>query len=248
MEKHASNPINYVRIPKSNLELLGNIRHWKNLKLAYEGDFIWLKELSNEQLNTVAIKRIPFHTCYYENGQKLSLIGSLLPNCAIPQVLWTPIQRALPLELPTLNHNYFGSHNKVDITLVLSKKEQEAYALLTNLEDLGTFIKTSASIRLKPLKWTILDEEKALILGTPILPIEGKVYWRWNRFLIPAGYQFNYPSLAKSMHQSMGVDAQTWVLWEKESCSTFTSKELQNLSISSYRKTSTKLQLKKTEN
>lgn len=241
MEKYASNAINYVRIPKSSIELLGNIRHWKNLKLAYESDFIWLKGLSSEQLNSVPIKCIPLHTCYYENEQKLSLIGSLLPNCSIPQVLWTPIQRALPLELPTLNHNYFGKHEKLAVELVLSTKEQEGYALLTDVNNLEKFIETSPAVRLKSLKWTIINKEKALILGSPLLPIQGKVYWRWNHFLIPAGYQFNHPSLAKSIHESMRIDAQTWVLWSEKHCCTIPSKDLQALSLSSFRKTSPKL-------
>jgi hypothetical protein len=237
MEKHAPDPINYLRIPKNQLELLGYIRHWKQLKVGYESDWIWIKELSDEQLDSVAIKRIPHQVCYYEKETKLSLKGSLLPSCSIPNILWTPIQRALSLQLPILNHNYFGASDQIKLELVPSKKEQEAYALLSNLEDLGHFIETSAAVRLKSLKWSLV-ENQALIFGTPTLPIQGAAYWRWNHFLIPAGYDFNYPSLAESVHKSIQAKQSDWIVWTLDSSYyTIDSKHIQVLSLSSYRKT-----------
>lgn len=241
MEKHATKPINYLRIHKAQVDLLGYIRHWKNLKIGYESDWIWIKELTEEQLDSVAIKRIPNQSSYYENGTKLSLKGSLLPNCSIPSILWTPIQRALPLQLPVLNHNYFGTADKIKLELVPSKKEQEAYALLSSLEHLEQFIESSAAIRLKSLKWTLV-EKKALIFGSPILPIQGLAYWRWKQFLIPAGYDFNYPSLAESVHQSLQSKQNNWILWATDSTySSIDSKYIQALALSSYRKTLSKL-------
>lgn len=237
MEKYASNSINYLRIPKAQLELLGYVRHWKNLKIAYEGDFIWIKEITEEQLHSPAIKRIPLQVSYYKNGTKLSLTGSLLPDCSIPRVLWSPIQGALALQLPTLNHNYFGLSEPIKLELVPSKKEQEAYALLSNLEDLGSFIETCAAIRLKSLKWCLV-EDKALIFGSPLLPIQGLAYWRWKHFLIPAGYDFNYPSLAESVHQTIQAKQNDWMVWATDnSYYTIDAKYIQALSLSSYRKT-----------
>lgn len=236
MEKYAPKSINYLRIHKAQLEFLGYIRHWKQLKIGYESNWIWIKELTEEQLESVAIKRIPNQVAYYENGAKLSLKGNLLPECSIPNVLWTPIQRALPLQLPLLNHNYFGTSEKIKLQLVSSPKEQEAYALLSNLEDLGEFIETSAAIRLKTLKWTLVGQQ-ALILGAPMLPIQGLAYWRWKQFLIPAGYDFNYPSLAESLHQSILHKSKGWIVWALDnSYYSIDSKYVQTLSLSSYRK------------
>lgn len=242
MEKYAPNLINYLKIQKKSLELLGYIRHWKNLKIGYEGDFIWIKELTEEQLDTVAIKRIPNQVRYYENGTKLSLKGSLLPECSIPSVLWTPIKRALPLQLPLLNHNYFGTSSNIKLELVPSKKEEEAYALLSNLEDLGRFIETSPAIRLQSLKW-VLIENQALVFGSPMLPIQGQAYWSWKQFLIPAGYDFNYPSLAENLHQAIQTKASDWIIWDLENhYYNIDSKYIQALSLSAYRKTRLKLQ------
>ena len=237
MEKHASDIVNYLRIPKNQIEFLANIRHWDNLKLGYEADFVWIKALTIEQVNSVAIKSIPFHVAYYEQEQQLSLMGSLLPHCSIPQILWTPIQRALPIQLPTLNHNYFGTSEKISIQIVPSNKEQEGFALLSHIEDLDRFIKTSSAIRLKPLKWCII-EDKALLFGIPFLPIQGAVYWKSGQFLIPAGYDFNYPTLAQSIQHNIVPNSDDWIVWSTDSnyyC--IESSFIQTLSLSSYRKT-----------
>jgi hypothetical protein len=35
----------------------------------------------------------------------------------MPNLLWTPIERALSIDLPSFNHNFFGINQSVDIKL-----------------------------------------------------------------------------------------------------------------------------------
>ena len=45
MATNVSNDLSYyVVIARKDKEDLANIRHWQNLKVGFDGDFIWLKQ------------------------------------------------------------------------------------------------------------------------------------------------------------------------------------------------------------
>lgn len=237
MEEYASNDINYLKINKEDINLLGYIRHWKNIQIAFQGNFVWVKNISNEQLKEIAIQRIPSKKVYYQNATKLFLKESLLPDCPIPNLLWTPIASGLPVQLPLFNHNYFGVEDLLNIQIVASLEEQPVLGMLTTFEQLQTFIETAAAVRFRTLSWTIIEEDQLLILGQPLLPIQGKTYWQQQQSLIPTGYDFNYPSLSRSIGQSIDKESNNWIVWNIDSqCFKIPKTAFHPLTLSSFRK------------
>jgi hypothetical protein len=237
MEKDPANSISYyLSIAQVHKNDLGAIRHWENLKIAFEEDLIWVKDFTAGQIEGLEVKSIPYKEVYYSMAGKLFKRGSRLPHRNLPALLWTPIERGLPVRLPAFNHNYFGITNKATIRLVLSDKEQEAFGLLTSLTLLQTYMESAPAIRLQHLQWALINEDKAIILGTPQLPVPGAVFWQQSDFLIPAGYDLEFPVLTDTMQDLLNPEKESWIVWEKEGRYWGIDKEaLQPLSISSFR-------------
>ena len=227
----------YLRVAAAHRDYLGAIRHWNNLKIAAEEGFIWVKDLTEKQVDSVDVKSIPYKELYYAVDQQLFLLGSLLPSRAVPSRLWTPIERGLPVQLPAFNHNYFGVHDKIAVTLVPSYQEREACALLATLEVLKAYVETAPVIRLKNLQWALVDDDKAIIMGTPLLPLQGEVFWCSGDFLLPGGWALELYALADAINRQINPERNCWIGWSKEGAYWRLDKNLLSpLSIGSFRK------------
>jgi hypothetical protein len=225
----------FLLLPLEHKDYLGAVRHWENLKVGVEEGVIWVKDLTTVQIDSVEIKSIPHKTLYYTSGPSLYKQGSLLPDRAIPSLLWTPVARGLPIELPPYNHNYFGVNERIAVRLVSTDQEQEAYAMLASMEALQAYVQSAPAIRLKHIRWVIANE-KSLLLGTPLLPIQGDVYWRLNDFLLPAGCQFEFPLLAETIQALLNPKGDHWIVWQTDGRYWKLAKEdVRPLSIASFR-------------
>jgi hypothetical protein len=152
--------------------------------------------------------------------------------------MWTAIDRAFPVKMPSLNHNYFGLSESIEIQLVETEKEQESKALLVSLAQLESYLKMAASIRLKQLSWTILNEKNALVIGTPVLPLEGTAFWMDGQFLFPTGFRLELHSLNKQLVSLLEVEKGDWVLWDISGNYTLIKEsELESLTWSSFQLT-----------
>ncbi len=182
------------------------------------------------------IKSIPFKNLYYTKDQLVFPPGGLVPVKKLPDsLLWTPLERGLPISLPSFNHNYFGLTEKLNIRLVSTGKEEEPAALLTSIAHLRTYILTAPAVRLKPLSWVIIDDQ-ALILGKPLLPLPGSSYWRKNDFLMPAGLDLEWTALGETLNRELNPEGACWLLWDKDgSYLAITKEQCRPLSISSFR-------------
>ena len=230
--------VNYVSLPARHKDLLGTIRYWKNVKLGLEEDTVWLKDLSPDQSTSVDLKILPYKTLYYSSGPYLFEQGSLLPARTIPSLVWTSIESGLPVDLPATNHNYFGLTETVAIRLHPSTGEKEAAGLLVPINVLRSYIESAPSVRFKSLDWVIVNGCQAFVAGSPVLPLNGEVYWREGDFFLPAGLDFEYPVLTNTLQAMLNPALKDWVVWTKEGTYfTITKDAVKPLTLYSFRKT-----------
>lgn len=237
MAENTSDHLTYVlHIEAKYLDFLAQIRHWHNLKVAPEKEFLWLKDFTKEQINSLEVNTIPFKTLYYLKQASLFPLGSNLPSMKISSNLtWKPIASFLKVTLPKFNNNYFGLNEKVSIELVPSDLEQEPFALFTSIALLKNYIETAPNIRLKPLSWVIVEQDQALIIGKPLLPIRGKTFWQHNNMLLPTGFNFKFKLLADTISESF-TDNTAWLIWNKDNTYyTIKKDDFEKLSLSSFR-------------
>jgi hypothetical protein len=243
MATHASDSlIYYACLPVERKLDLASIRHWDNLKLAADSGEIWVKGFTDFQIISKEVKSIPIKSLYFERDGHLFPLGSSLPALVVPSLLWSPIDRALPIELPSFNHNFFGVDQSISLQLVVDSEEREAYAMKVNLHDLEMYLTNASQIRLEKINWLILNSTQALVVGKPPLPIPGNAYWPFGQFLLPGGYQFDLPILAKALAQKLNQQKTDWILWDVNNTYSFIlQSSFMPLSRSSFRNTFSKV-------
>jgi hypothetical protein len=228
---------------------LGQIRHWDNLKMAIDEESIWIKDFTGTQLDATELKTIPFAQLYYSRDNLLFPKDSLLPSRKLPAVLWTPIERALPVELGSFNHNFFGIHQQQILQLVSTDKEQTATILAADIATAGKYIVHAPAVRLQSLQWLLVNDTEALIMGEPLLPLNGKTYWQKGPYIFPAGFAFEFDILEKTAAEKIDAGGTNLIWWmnDKQYC-LLPSASFQPLSIASWKQTiAAKSQHKKTD-
>jgi len=64
-------PVFFLKINSAYKEQLGSIRHWANIKMAVDGEDIWLKDFTEKQINDIVIQQLPFKERYYVLDKKM---------------------------------------------------------------------------------------------------------------------------------------------------------------------------------
>jgi hypothetical protein len=226
-----------LRIGQEHRDLLSQVRHWDKLKIALHEGSYWIKELTARQVASPEIKSIPYKQIFYLKGNKLFPEGSRLPVQRMPlSLLWAPIDRGLPVKLPMPNHNFFGLKETVGISIVPSAKEEQAVALMVTAADLRMYMETAPAVRLQPLSWVIIGKDKAMIFGSPLLPMQGQAFWKKGSFLFPAGFDLEFPVLSAQLENKMDPQGDL-IVWEKDStCFRVEKAAIKKLSIASFRR------------
>lgn len=226
-----------VLIPKSSEIYLGSIRHWDNLSIAIEADEIWIKGFDDEQINNKALALIPSIEIFELRGQMLFKKDKLVPIRKMRAgLLFSPISVILNVTLHNFNHNFFKLNQSVKISLLKSTDQHPAFALKATIADTKSYVEQAMQMRLQALSWVILDN-KALILGTPLLSIPGATFWKNGNHLLPTGYDFELKNLIPFIEHKINPDQQAlWFLWQTNGTYIPIAKEsFQSLSISSLR-------------
>jgi|GEM_PF-436112 len=217
MEANAGNGIEYwLAIDPGLRDALFDLRKWPHLKVATEQNQIWIRGFTAPEIESTSVLRLPSVVRYYLKETKLYLVGSRLPASVEPSLLWTPILRALKLELPKQNFNYFGLDQAHTIRITPSEKEYSVNATMMPLAALQSYVQAAPKIRMSHLQWTILNNRDALILGTPLLPVKSDDYYRFGCFLIPGGWKIDYENMVDIYENAVPESSDFLYLIDKE--------------------------------
>jgi hypothetical protein len=226
----------WLRLPLKYKDKLSQIRVWNTLRMAIDEDDIWVRGIPPNQLHSPEIRSIPFKKIYFQQDNALFLLGGNLPEERLKtSLLWSPIDKALPVEVPAYNFNYFGVKETVDFKLVASNIERAPKVLVVELDVLEQYILKAPAVRLQAIQWAII-EKKAFLLGTPLLPIPGKTYWQQQSFLMPSGYDFEYPELSNFYRKNIQQTNDQYIILQPDNTYIkIATTQFQPLSRSSFR-------------
>ncbi len=224
MASNAQINIKYLaRLHETGLDRLAVLYNWEHLSIANEDGYLWIKGLTEDEIESVELMSIPGIERFYSKSGKLYPFQKLLPIGNEPSCLWTAIKRAIHLDLPSKNHNFFELAASLQVNVIPSDQTKEVSFHMVDLPTFGEYVKTASTLRLHPLLWVIV-ENKALIIGTPILPLPGKTYWKLGNFIIPSGYDFEIPALSDAINQKLNPDNRYDLLWNENQTYTRISK------------------------
>ncbi|GGH67356.1 hypothetical protein HNQ91_001673 [Filimonas zeae] len=240
MAKDVTAELVYVlEISRQHQHYLGRIRHWEQLMVACNNHCCLVKGFTKEQAVSTEVKSIPFATLYHWHNGHLFRPGGLVPEKQLAaKEQFQPIAQALPVTLPAFNHNYFGIQQQIPVRLVPGVQEQSACGMLVKVDVLGRYIATAAAVRLQPLQWCLLNRHKALVLGTPLLPLShAQVLWQSGNLLLPVGYTLEWPVLSPILQQ-IAEGKGNLALWQQDqTLLPLFWQQFRPLSVSSFRLT-----------
>lgn len=240
MAENSSNNIKefWAEIPRTDEDFLGSIRDWKNIQIAVDDETIWLKGFTDEQAASSEIHQLPNFLLYELRDGLLFKKGALVPSKKMrTALLWMPIDKALRLNFPISNNNYFGISEKVQIRLKESDEEHPVIALLCNIADIKERIAAIPKFRLEKIEWVVIGD-KALFLGTPLLSLPGKTFWLKDNHLLPSGFDFEFKNLSLPLQEKYNKELDGWLLWdEKGNYLSLKKTDFRDLSVSSFRLT-----------
>jgi hypothetical protein len=237
MAEDTSNDITtfLIEIPLPDVHHLGQIRHWHGLKGAIDGGTVWVKDILQEQVERKEILGLPYVKIYYLKNNLLFLKGSLLPIKKMRSgLLWSALDRVVPVSIPPLNHNFFGISERVPVNIVPAFAENAPCAIIVSLDIARPYIETVAQVRLRNLSWIGVDKG-LLIIGTPLLPLVGQSYWRVKDMLLPTGHDFELPIIYDTIQKMLDPGGSNLIIWNVDSSYYLLEKDaVMPLSISSF--------------
>lgn len=177
-----------LQLARAQLAQLYQIRDRENLKVAFNDGIVYVNGLTEADIRSAEVRCIPFATVYKLEDNLLFLPGHLTPTKRmLSGLLWTPIRRALPVEIPRVNEALFDFPETIPFRLVRADEEHAPVALCAPLSQLETYLAGAPAARLSKLRWVVC-ERNALVIGTPLLPLDAPAYYLQDDFLLPCGW------------------------------------------------------------
>lgn len=214
MEENSSYQL--IEINIANFDLLNQIRHWGNLKIASHHESIWVKGFTKEQLEDNALLSIPYTKSYICIDNNLYLKNHIILERKIPNLLWSPIELAIPVDLPKGNFNFFGLKYHYAPKLIPTKNEAIASILIVDISSVDKYIHNAPNFRLARLEWIALPSNRAMIKGLPMLPIQGEAYWQLDNFILPVGFTLEFSFLKNEIAKKIDNTDLHYIWWATE--------------------------------
>jgi hypothetical protein len=190
-------------LPIKERDALGAVRNLLHLRVAEDGDLLWLRGIEADAGPNLRVQQLPVLNTYTldEHGN-LFPVGGTTPTNKLKELKWYPVAEYVNVELPTSAlPGMTAERYKVRITA--SAREREAKALMTSFSVWEEYATRASELRLERLRFAVSENKDVLILGTPLPPIPGKEFWMHHSILIPCGFDFEVTLVADLLAEKL---------------------------------------------
>lgn len=185
------------QLSKDDYKSLATVRCVPGLQVAMEENKIWLRGINATSVPDPTLLKLPLRkTLLLDEHEHLFPTGSVTPIDKLPATNWQPVAEFITVE-PPVSSLPGKTKEKISIQLKASYEERQGIALLTSLSAWKAFAENAAEVRLRALRFAVSENEEVFIIGTPLPPLPGHEYWRNENLLLPSGYDFEIPVMAK---------------------------------------------------
>lgn len=179
-----------ARTHLQNAEDVADLRHLCHFNVLVDGNDLWLRGDVGEGNVTGRIRSIPDAELFeVQSGQHLIRSGETVPCARLPDGEWQPIEQWIELQLPSPG---FAAvlRDKLALKLVRSTRPTEANILETNWNSWFEYVISAPQIRLSRLGYALSDQDRVLVRGTPLPPINGRRHFESYGVILPTGWRF----------------------------------------------------------
>lgn len=187
-----------------------------DVMIAVESDFIWAQfAATHEQLKQQA-KAMPADR-FRLVGRWLVREGHQVAEAELPELDWQPIAQVLQFQFPWIGSaGQVASLQSMPWQLARGGAESPVAGVIIEWPLLRQWVDTAPQWRLQQLRFCIAERDAdrmALVLGTPVPPLESQYLVARQNVLIPAGMHWLPAMDVASVARSFGMQTGQWLLW-----------------------------------
>jgi hypothetical protein len=210
-----------IVLSQADKAALGTVRCYPGLQAAEDNDIIWLRGIPAQEKIDMRIRQLPgLHTYKLDEDNNLFPPGGLTPVSKLKPLSWVPLPEFIKVELPV--SGLPGKiHQRQSIRLLPSRSVEEGNAILTELDIWKAYAETAPLVRLQQTRFAVAENNKVLVIGTPMVPVPGKAYVLRDTVLLPCGFEFDPPAIAELIVSRLNPLKEAFLLfdvngnWEK---------------------------------
>ena len=186
-----------IVLSQADKAALGSVRCLPGLQAAKDESFIWVRGINALDNIDLRIRQLPgLHTYTLDADNNLFPPGGLTPVAKLKPLKWVPVAEYITVTLPVsaLPGKVSLQH---EIKLIPSGRSQEGNVLLTSLATWKTYAETAPLVRLQQTRFAVSENNKVLIMGTPLPALPGREYVLQDTLLLPCGFEFDPPAISE---------------------------------------------------
>lgn len=201
------------RIPASAAAALADLRQHEQLRVARDGDCYWVQATHLPENLARDLHSLPAGELFeILPGEKLRQSGRLVPDGKLPQLAWQPIREAVTLTLPVAA--WAGDvAAPCPLQLVRANIEQDANVLLLPWDRFEQWGLNAPAVRLAGLRFAVRSDGQTLLHGTPLPPLEGRLFVESRGIALPAGWTWHSPIDAELLARTANLAPGAVALW-----------------------------------
>lgn len=179
-----------ARLPISARDALAWLRRQPGLEVHEQEATFWLRGQGEALHDHVLV--LPGVAFFHVDAERqLIPRGKLVPDGRLPDGPWQPLDRWLPVALPT--PAWPGTAGApLAISVVPSTEERQANVLLTAWETWQNYAVTAPQVRLRQWQFAATTNQ-AVIRGAPLPPLPGNLFCETDGIAVQAGYHWSPP-------------------------------------------------------
>jgi hypothetical protein len=192
---------------------LGPLRFLNHTEALLQGETVWLRGQELNDADELRLRQIPGVERFQVSGDgELFPAGSLLPCGRLPAGTWQKLKDFLQPRLPPLRI-VAGTLPQISLSLVRVTQQRDVGALLTTITAWEAYALSAPQVRLQPLKFAMNAERRVLIVGTPLPPLLGELFWEANGIFIAAGWCWSPAVEATIVRRLLQLSDDDVALW-----------------------------------
>lgn len=201
---------------KADKAALGSVRCLPGLMAAEEEDFIWVRGINALDNIDLRIRQLPgLHTYTLDADNNLFPPGGVTPVGKLKPLNWAPVAEYITVTLPVS-----ALPGKINlqhaIRLAPSGRLQQGNALLTNLATWKAYAEVAPLVRLQQTRFAVSEENKVLVIGTPLPALPGKEYVLQDTLLLPCGFEFDPPAIGELVIARLDPSKESFLLFDTD--------------------------------
>jgi hypothetical protein len=206
-----------VRLPRDAAASAGSLRLRPGILAADAGDVLWLR---GEQLTApleLELRKLPGAERFeLAPDGTLTPRGARIPTGTLPaSMTWQPLATFLAVA-PRPAALAGQLTRRAALRLVRTNCEERASVLVTTLPEWTAYAVTAPLIRLRPLRFAVAADGRALVRGTPLPPLAGRRYVEREGIAVPSGFTLEPALEAASIRALIEIAADALALFGED--------------------------------